>query len=283
MIMASSPSQQVAIVTGSSSGIGFETALALARNGFTTFATMRKLAKKEEIQSIGSREKLPIHVVELDVTSESSVSDGIQKIITQAGRIDVLVNNAGYGVMGAFEDLSLSEVREQFETNFLGIIRVTQAVLPTMRKQKTGRIINISSVAGKIGLPGSGAYCSSKFALEGISESMAYELEPFGISVVLIEPGPIKTNFAGGMMMAKRAQNPASPYSGLMQRMSSTIGQMMANGSNPALVANVVLEAATTRNPEFRYLAGKEAEAWIDNRRKASDSEFMKSMKQQMS
>ena len=275
-------SQKVAIVTGSSSGIGLETALVLARNGFTTFATMRDLGKKAKIESIASKEKLPVHIVQLDVTSDSSVSNAVQKITEQARRIDVVVNNAGYGVMGAFEDVTVGEFRDQYETNVLGVIRVTQAVLPAMRKQRSGRIINISSVVGKIGLPGSAAYCSSKFALEGLSESLAYELEPFGISVVIVEPGAIRTNFTSGMVIAKNAQNPASPYSALMQRLGSTFEQMMAHGSEPTLVANAVLEAAKAGNPEFRYVAGNDAQAWLDSRKNASDSEFMSGMKQQM-
>src|ERR671925_52464 len=198
--MASSPSEgMVAVVTGSSSGIGYETVLALARNGFTTFATIRNLGKAGQIESVASKEKLPIHVVQLDVTDDASVQNAIQEVMKKAGRIDVVVNNAAYGLTGAFEDLSIEEIKTQYETNFYGVIRVTQAILPIMRKQGSGRIVNISSGAGRFGYPGGSAYVSTKFALEGLSKSMAYELEPFGIKVVLIEPGVIRINLVNSM------------------------------------------------------------------------------------
>jgi len=280
--MASSPTQRVAVVTGSSSGIGRETALLLARNGFVTFATMRNLGKKGQIESVAAKEKLPIHPVQLDVTNEGSVKNAIQQISSKAGRIDLLVNNAGYGLTGAFEDLSIEEIKAQYETNFFGVIRVTQSVLPIMRKQRSGRIVNISSGAGRFGYPTGSAYVSTKFAIEGLSESMSYELEPFGIRVVLVEPGVIRTNFGSGMVIAKKSQDPASPYSQMMQKMGSTLEQLEKNGSGPDLVARVVLQAATAQNPELRYLAGKDVEMWVESKRKMSDSEFTNSMKQYM-
>jgi len=275
-------SREVAVVTGSSSGIGYETALTLARNGFSTYATMRNPAKAGEIQSIASKENLPINVKQLDVTSDESVKNAIKQIVSEAGRIDVLVNNAGYGLTGAFEDLSIDEIKTQYETNFFGVIRVTQAVLPTMRKQRSGKILNISSGAGRVGYPGGSAYVSTKFALEGLSESMSYELEPFGIRVVLVEPGVIRTNFGSGMVLARKAQDPNSPYSQMMQKMGSTLQQLVQNGSDADLVASVVLKAATSANPELRYLAGKDVENWVEAKRKMSDSEFINSMKQNM-
>lgn len=275
-------SKPVAVVTGSSSGIGFETALTLARNGFATYATMRNLSKAAEIQTIASKENLPIVVKQMEVTKEDSVRNAIEQIISEAGRIDVVVNNAGYGLTGAFEDLSIDEIGAVYETNFYGVIRVTQAVLPIMRKQQSGKIINISSAAGRVAYPGASAYVSTKFALEGLSESMSYELEPFGIHVVLVEPGVIRTNFAGGMVLAKKAQDPKSPYSQMMQKMSSTLQQLMQNASDVALVASVILKAATSANPELRYLAGKDVEGWVEARQKMSDSEFINSMKQNM-
>ena len=180
--------QGVAVVTGSSSGIGYETALALARNGFTTFATVRDLGKAGQLASIASKENLPIQVLQLDVTDDVSVKKAIKQVLDKAGRIDLVVNNAGYGLTGAFEDLSIDEIRSVYDTNFFGVIRVTQAVLPTMRSQGIGRIVNISSAAGRVAYPGASAYVSTKYALEGLTESMAYELEPFGIRVILVEP-----------------------------------------------------------------------------------------------
>jgi NAD(P)-dependent dehydrogenase (short-subunit alcohol dehydrogenase family) len=270
----------VAVVTGSSSGIGFEIALTLARNGFQTYATMRNLAKSENIKLIASKENLPIYIEQLDVTDNKSVTNAIQAIVSKADRIDVLVNNAGYALTGAFEDLAIEEIKAQYETNFFGLIRTTQAVLPIMRKQKSGTIVNISSGAGRFGYPTGSAYVSTKFAVEGLSESMAYELEPLGIKVILVEPGVIKTNIANGMVIAKKSQNSNSPYSQIMQKMSTSFEHMLENASSPDLVAKVVLQAVTSENPSLRYLAGKDVEMWVEAKRNMSDDEFYKMMKQ---
>ena len=197
--------EKVALVTGSSSGIGFETSLALARNGYHTFATMRNLGKDEKIKQIIEKEDLSIEIVELDVDDEESVNQAIKTISEKKDRIDVLVNNAGYGMWGTVEDVSLDEFKQQFETNFFSIIRLIQKVAPIMRKQGSGNIVNISSVAGRIGFPVSPAYISSKFALEGLSESLRFELMPFGINVIIIEPGVIKTKFFDSMKLAEKA------------------------------------------------------------------------------
>jgi NAD(P)-dependent dehydrogenase (short-subunit alcohol dehydrogenase family) len=270
----------VAVVTGSSSGIGFEIALMLARNGFQTYATMRNLAKSENIKSIASKENLPIYIEQLDVTDNRSVTNAIQAIVSKANGIDVLVNNAGYALTGAFEDLAIEEIKAQYETNLFGLIRTTQTVLPIMRKQKSGAIVNISSGAGRFGYPGGSAYVSTKFAVEGLSESMAYELEPFGIKVILIEPGVIKTNIANGMVIAEKSQNPNSPYSQIMQKMSTSFEHMLENASSPDVVAKVILQAVTSENPSLRYLAGKDVEMWIEAKRNMSDDQFYKMIKQ---
>ena len=168
--------QNVALVTGSSSGIGFETALTLARNRFHTYASMRNLEKSKNITEIANRENLPLKLVQLDVTDDKSVKTAVDKIASEQGRINVLVNNAGYGLIGALEDLSIQEIKSQFETNFFGAVRVTQQVLPVMRKSGVGTIVNVSSVGGRMGIPILSAYHGTKFALEGLSESMSYEL-----------------------------------------------------------------------------------------------------------
>src|SRR5215212_12220765 len=220
---------RVAVVTGSSSGIGFETSLMLARNGFQTYATMRDPEKGENIKSIATKENLPIYIEQLDVTDNKSVMNAIQAIVSKANSIDVLVNNAGYALTGAFEDLAIEEIKAQYETNFFGLIRTTQSVLPIMSKQKSGTIVNISSGAGRFGYPTGSAYVSTKFAVEGLSESMAYELEPFGIKTVIIEPGVIKTNAFKNIVLAKKSQNPNSRYSQIMQKMSASFEHMMKN------------------------------------------------------
>jgi NAD(P)-dependent dehydrogenase (short-subunit alcohol dehydrogenase family) len=275
--------EKIAVVTGSSSGIGYETSLILARNGFITYATMRNLNKSDDVRLIATKDSLPIHIKQLDVTDDLSVRNAIQSIFSETGRIDLLVNNAGYGLGGALEDLSMEEIKAQYETNVFGLIRTTQAVLPTMRKQKSGIIVNISSsVVTMGGLPGASAYVSTKSAVEGLSESTAYELEPFGIKVIIIEPGVIGTNFVNNVVVAKKSQDPNSPYSQITQNMASAFEEMVKNASSPELVAKVVLEAVTNENPHLRYVAGKDAETLSAAKRNMSDEEFYKMMKQNL-
>ncbi len=279
--MEFSINQKVAIVTGSSTGIGYETSLVLARDGFITYATMRNLSKAEGIKSVASKENLPIHIKQLDVTDDASVKNAVEAISSETGgRIDVLVNNAGYGLNGAFEDLSMDEIKAQYETNVFGLIRATQAVLPTMRRQKSGTIVNISSGAGRFGFPSGSAYVSTKFAVEGLSESISYELEPFGIKIVLVEPGVIRTNFGNGLVVARKSQAPNSPYSQMMKKIANSFEELMKNSSPPDLVANVVLNAVKDENPSRRYLAGNDVEQWLGAKRNMSDEEFYKMMSQ---
>ena len=267
---------KVAVVTGSSSGIGYETALLLARNGFHTFATVRNVEKAKTLSEVAKKEQLQLKIVKLDVTDEKSVNDAIKSIKSDAGRIDVLVNNAGYGLGGALEDVSISEIRAQYETNVFGLIRVTQAVLPTMREQKSGIIVNISSVGGKMALPYFSPYISTKFAVEGLSESIAYDLEPFGIKVVIIEPGAIKTNFDSGMVIPAKSRNSSSPYFKSMKQFQDLMDSILQNGTLPGEVAKVILGAVTSQNPNLRYTAGDDAAFLVQKRRELSDPEFKK-------
>ncbi|MGH9977740.1 MAG: SDR family oxidoreductase, partial [Nitrososphaeraceae archaeon] len=215
----------------------------------------------------------------LDVTDDSSVKNAVDHVISEAGRIDILVNNAGYPLGGALEDLAMEEIKSQYETNLFGLIRVTQAVLPTMRRQRSGRIINVSSGNGIFGFPGISAYVGTKFAVEGLSESMAYELEPFGIKVILIEPGFIRTNILHAIVIAKKAQDPVSPYSELMQKIMANVNELAKNASDPELVANIIFDAASTPNPRLRYLAGKDVESWTAGKKNMDDPEFYNMIK----
>jgi NAD(P)-dependent dehydrogenase (short-subunit alcohol dehydrogenase family) len=277
--------QQIALVTGSSSGIGFETALLLARNGIYTYATMRNLSKSEEILACTRKDNLQLETLRLDVTDEGSISEAIDMIIDKKDRIDILVNNAGYSLLGPLELLHLDEIKEEFETNFFGIIRLIQCVLPIMRKQRYGKIINISSLAGRIGFPLSSAYGSSKFALEGLTESLGYEVQNFGIHVILIEPGVIKTNLVNNMKLGNeimklqdRDDNKIidgdSPYAEIINKRISAFKPRYEKGSSPKIVAEKVLEAAISDNPKARYLVGGDALKMIERRNNATDEEF---------
>jgi NAD(P)-dependent dehydrogenase (short-subunit alcohol dehydrogenase family) len=269
----------VAVVTGSSSGIGFETSLLLAKNGFFTYATMRNLDKSNKIIDLKLKEKLPLEVLELDVTDDKSVKEAIEKIANEQGTVNVLVNNAGYALVGPLEELSIQEFKEQFETNVFGAIRVTQAVLPIMRKQRHGTIVNISSIAGRIGFPLTSAYVSSKFALEGLSESMAYEIDQFGTKVILIEPGVIKTNFDHNLKIGKKVSTTNdrnSPYADITEKRIAGFKPRFENGIPAIDVAKVILKAITSKNvpSESRYLVGNDAFKLMEIRKNRSDKEF---------
>ena len=269
--------KNIVLVTGSSSGIGFHTSLFLARAGFYT-TTMRNLDKSSQIVDIAREDNLPVEVLRLDVTDDKSVKDVINTIVVKQRRIDVVVNNAGYGSTGAVEDFSIDEIKEQFETNFFGAIRVIQSVLPIMREQRSGIIVNISSIGGRIAFPFSPSYASTKFALEGISEALQYEVDQFGIKVILVEPGIIKTNFFDNILKAKRASDPASPYSELLQRRINRVKTMFENGTAPEEVAKVILKAITSITPELRYLVGSDANSLIEKRKSVPERKFLEFM-----
>jgi short-subunit dehydrogenase len=273
---------KVAIITGSSSGIGHATALLLARNRFHTYATMRNIKNSGDILEIANRERLPLQVIQLDVNDDTSIKNSIEKVISEREKIDVLVNNAGYGLVGAFEDLSIEEIKSQFETNFFGVILLTQQVLPIMRKQKSGTIVNVSSGAGRIGFPGMSAYVSSKFALEGLSESMSYELEPFGIKIVIIEPGVIRTNFKKSAIMSKKSLDDSyiSPYSSIMQKMDASITSIIEHATPPEEVAKAILHAVTSNNPELRFPVGNDIIMMLEKKKSMSDEDFRNMMMQ---
>src|SRR5574342_847737 len=273
--------EKVALVTGSSSGIGFETALALAREGYTTYASMRDTKKGKQIQEIAKKEDLKLEVIEIDVDKDETVHAAINKIVKEKNRIDILVNNAGYGLFGCLEDLSMDDLKAQFETNFFGVVRTLQAVIPIMRKQKSGIIVNISSIAGRIGFPVSPAYISSKFALEGLSECLRYELSPFGINTIIIEPGVIKTNFFGSMRMPKNAK-PDSPYSDITNKVVAGVKMMAEMGTSPKEVADVIIKSLKEKNPLPRYPVGNDAQMFLEAKKMKTDIEFENYLKKEL-
>jgi NAD(P)-dependent dehydrogenase (short-subunit alcohol dehydrogenase family) len=271
--------EKVAIVTGSSSGIGFETALDLAREGYFTYATMRNTKKGNEIKEIAKKENLKLETLEIDVDKEDSVKNGINKIVKEKGRIDVLVNNAGYGLFGCLEDISMEELKAQFETNFFGVVRVSQAVIPVMRKQKSGIIVNVSSVAGRIGFPVSPGYISSKFAIEGLSESMRYELSPFGINLIIIEPGVIKTNF---MSSTKKSLKSDPAYKDITNKVIMGITMMSEMGTPAKEVATTIIKAIKSENPLPRYVVGNDAIMFLEAKKSKTDLEFENYIKKEL-
>ncbi|MFL6361038.1 MAG: SDR family oxidoreductase [Nitrososphaeraceae archaeon] len=281
--------RQVAVVTGSSTGIGFETSLMLARNGFHTYATMRKLegGGSKHITDIAKNENLPLQVIQLDVDNDKSVLEAINRIVTEKNRIDVVVNNAGYALVGALEQTSMEEIKAQFETNFFGAVRVTQAVIPVMREQRSGKIVNITSMGGRIAIPLDSIYHATKFALEGLSESIQYELEPFGIKVILVEPGAVGSNFWKNWRMAAKASNSSdnnndySLYRQIENNMLESFKKMKQNAIHPSEVAKMILQAVTADNPDFRYVIGKDAATILETRKRMSDREFQDLLKKQ--
>jgi len=273
--------EKVAIVTGTSSGIGFETSLALAREGYFTYATMRDTTKSNKIKEIAQKENLKINVLELDVDDEKSVKSAIAQILDQKQRIDVLVNNAGWGLWGCVEDVSVDEFKEQFETNFFSIIRLIQEVAPAMRKQGSGTIVNVSSVVGRIGFPASPAYISSKFALEGLSESLRFEFAPFGVDVIIIEPGVIKTNFMKNMKMAKKSELD-TVYKDITTKVVSGVKMMVEMGTPPKEVANTIVKAIKDKKPLPRYVVGNDALMFLEAKKSKTDIEFENYLKKEL-
>jgi NAD(P)-dependent dehydrogenase (short-subunit alcohol dehydrogenase family) len=296
--------ESIAVVTGSSTGIGFETSLLLARSGFYTYATMRDTNKRQIIEKIANKENLPLEVLCLDVDNCHSVKKTIQKILDKSKQIDILVNNAGYGLFGALEDISIEAIKKQFETNLFGAIRTIKEILPIMRKQKNGIIINVSSISGIVGFPAQSVYVSTKFALEGLSEAISYEVEQYGIKVILIEPGVINTNFVPNIKLPNlinnksqqtllKEQEPAIDYSnndtkkGNVSHYSSTVDTFlshyylaMKNAPLPQEVSAAILESIknATNSSEclFRYTVGEDAKTFSETKKKMSDSQLHK-------
>ncbi|MBV9179254.1 MAG: SDR family oxidoreductase [Nitrososphaeraceae archaeon] len=277
--------QEIALVTGSSTGIGFETSIALARNGFHTYASMRNIGngRSNHIVNVARKENLPLQVIHLDVDNDKSVLDAINRIKREKGRIDIVINNAGYALVGPFEETSMEEIKAQFETNLFGTIRIMQAVIPIMREQRRGTIVNITSLGGRVALPLDSIYHGTKFALEGISESVKYEVDPFGIKIILVEPGAVGSNFWKNLKLAKTSSSDSdnSHYIQLTNNMSESFKQMEQNTIHPSEVASVILLAVMTDDPAFRYQVGKDAVMLLETRRNLSDRDFENFIKKQ--
>jgi short-subunit dehydrogenase len=241
------PENRVVLITGASSGFGRETARILLDNGFKVYGTSRNPSAKPQEPGVG--------MLELDVDSDDSVKNGVNELLDEAGRLDVLVNNAGYVLTGGVEETSIAEAKAQFETDFFGPVRMTKAVLPTMRKQGSGQIVNISSLAAVLPVPFEGYYAAAKAALLAWSEALRHEVKTFGIKVSVIEPGFFKTNLGHTRRVAKYM---IRDYDELRQRATATLDHDFENGADPKIVGETVVRVIENRNPKLEYAVGRE-------------------------
>ena len=241
------PENRVVLITGASSGFGRETARLLLGRGFRVYGTSRDPSAKPQESGVG--------MLALDVDSDESVRNGVNELLDETGRLDVLVNNAGYVLTGGAEETSIAEVRAQFETDFFGPVRMTKAVLPLMRKQSSGQIINISSLAAVLPVPFESYYAAAKAALLAWSEGLRHEVKSFGIKVSVIEPGFFKTNLGHSRKITKST---IRDYDELRQRATAALDHDFENGADPKTVAKTVLRIITSRNPKLEYTVGRE-------------------------
>ena len=261
---------RVALVTGGSSGIGECTVRELLDAGFTVYAVARRVERMQPLADAGA------HVFAMDLTDDASMVAGVERIVAEQGRIDVLVNNAGYGSYGAVEDVPIEEARRQFEVNVFGLARLTQLVTPHQRKQGSGRIINISSIGGKFYEPFGAWYHATKFAVEGFSDSLRLELRPFGIAVVIIEPGPILTEWseiARDSLLERSGDTDYGPFARRAHRVLTEFDQP-GRASKPEAVARKIRKAATVRRPAARYPVGRGARMITGSRDHLPDRVF---------
>jgi len=263
---------QTILITGTSTGLGAHTAVHLARRGYRVFASMRDPRSGMRVRRAIEQGSLACEIVQLDVHKERSVRAAVKQVLSSAGRLDVVVNNAGVSCTGALEELDVEQARGVFETNYFGAMRVTRAVLPHFRMQGHGTIINISSVAGRVAMAGAGHYTASKFALEGASEALALEVRPFNIRVALIEPGLVLTPI---LTKAPFPDVDSSPYSDHMRRAMALVRTRMAKRTPARAVAEAVERAIVERGRRFRYPVGEDAEHLCDMRARLSDEHFI--------
>lgn len=261
--------EKIILITGASSGIGEAAAVQLKKSGFTVYAAARRVDRMRHLEAQG------IYILEMDITNDRSMVNAVDTIAERHGRIDILVNSAGYGSYGALEDVSISEAKYQFEVNVFGLARLTQLVLPYMRKNKYGKIINISSIGGKIYEPLGAWYHATKFAVEGLSDCLRLEVKGFGIDVIVIEPGSIKTEWAKIAVENLLKTSGSTAYSDMARRHANLL-KIDNVGSDPALIAKVIEKAINSKKPKIRYVAGVLAKPSIFFRKITSDKLYDK-------
>lgn len=262
--------QQVALITGASSGMGKETAKLLNAKGYAVYAAARRVEKMKDLEQLG------VHPVEMDVTDEASMVAGVNAILAQEGSIDILVNNAGYGSYGAIEDVSIEEARRQLDVNLFGLARLTQLVLPHMRQNRSGKIVNISSIGGKIYTPFGGWCHAAKHAVEGFTDCLRLETRPFGIDVILIEPGAVASEWSNIAADHLRQTSSKGAYAAAANKAADGMARTYASNqpSRPTVVAETILRAITARRPKTRYAVGYMAGTTIAMRRFLPDRIF---------
>lgn len=266
---------QTILITGTSSGLGRAVAKLFQNKGWNVIATMRNPASETELTTLDR-----VLVTRLDVEDAGSIGQALDAGLARFGHIDVLVNNAGFGAFGPFEATPIETIRRQFEVNLFGVLQTMQAVLPHFRTQRAGTVINITSTSGRMTLPFGSLYHGSKYAVEGVTEALQYELAPLGIKVKLVEPGAIKTDFAGRSMAFNN--NPAvTEYQPLLDSAMETYGKLMGASSGPEQIAEVVYAAATDGKNTLRYAAGEDALQMLAARAAASDEEYFASVRTQ--
>jgi short-subunit dehydrogenase len=242
--------KKVVLITGASSGMGKETALLLAQQGFTVYAAARRISAMEPLRAAG------IHILAMDVTDDAAMVQGVNTLLQAEGRIDVLINNAGFGAYGALEDLPITDARYQLEVNVFGAARLIQLVLPAMRAQGSGKIVQISSIGGKIATPLGSWYHASKFALEGLSDALRNEVKPFGIDVILIEPGGVQSEWTGIATDSLLKVSGNGAYQPLVQQFDVLSRNQGDKGARPIVIATLIHKAITARKPKTRYVGG---------------------------
>ena len=261
--MVTNREAQTVLITGASAGIGKVTCLYLAEKGYNVIGTSRASSRLGDLYSEADQRGVTVHGLELDINNDAEVQRVMPKVFNQFGEIHALVNNAGYGLWGPLEIVSIDEMKTLFETNVFAVLRMTQVVLPAMIERRAGKIVNISSVLGRLATPFNGAYASSKYALDGLSESMNHEVSPFGVHVALVEPGLFETEFQRNQIRAERADDPNLAYAPYVQRYNDRHQTFYKLASDPVKVAKVIHKIIRSRRPALRHPVGLESHAGI--------------------
>jgi NAD(P)-dependent dehydrogenase (short-subunit alcohol dehydrogenase family) len=263
------------LITGASRGIGKTTATYFQERGWNVVATMRSPKNQEDLPALAK-----VLVTQLDVQDPASIGRAVDAGIARFGKIDVLLNNAGYGAYGPLEATPMEKIRRQFDVNVIGLLETTKALLPHFRKNRSGVIINVSSVGGKMTFPLGTLYHGTKFAVEGLSEALSWEMEPIGVRVKIVEPGAIKTDFAGRPFDFSNDEGMAE-YQPVVRKLRAILDDLVGGGSDPMVVAKVIYEAATDGTSQLRYTAGEDANLLMAKRKAADDATFMQGVKEQ--